>query len=117
MRALTALCDVYCVVGAKQAQPWQTGLRLRDKNATMTSRSRRAAMILVVSAGVNGRWFPYGFRKLPMDQYARGRTILPIVCNFTKHDNSERHQYELQYNAKQGLILISKKKLFDIPVI
>jgi len=55
MRELTALCSVYCVVGVKQAQPLQTGGRLRHKNAAMTSRSGRAAMILVVSAGVNGR--------------------------------------------------------------
>jgi len=64
MRALTALCSVHCVVGAKQAQPSQTSLRLRDINATMTSRSRRAATTLVVSAGVNGRWLPCGLRIL-----------------------------------------------------
>jgi len=33
-------------------------------------------MILVVSTGVNGRWFSYGCRKLPMDQYANCGTIV-----------------------------------------
>jgi len=32
MRALAALCSVYCVVGVEQAQPLQTGLRLCDSD-------------------------------------------------------------------------------------
>jgi len=43
------------VVGTKQAQRLQTGLRLRYRNSTMTSRSERAVMILVLSTGVNRR--------------------------------------------------------------
>jgi len=37
MCALTALCSVYCVASTKQAQRLQTGLRLCDRNATVTS--------------------------------------------------------------------------------
>jgi len=48
-------CTVYCVVRTKQAQRLQTGLRLRDRNATKTLRSGRVVMILVVSTGVNAR--------------------------------------------------------------
>jgi len=59
------VCTVKCVVSTKQAERLQTGLRLRDRNAAMTS--KKCLMILVVSTGVNGRWLCYGSRKLPMD--------------------------------------------------
>jgi len=42
-----------------------------------------------------------------MDKYANRGTILPKVCNFTNHEKSGRSV--LQYNAKQDLILISKR--------
>jgi len=40
MRALTALCSVYCAVSTKQSQAKRllTGLRLRDRNAIITSK-------------------------------------------------------------------------------
>jgi len=38
MCALTALCNVYCVVSTKLSQRLQTGLRLRGRNAIITSK-------------------------------------------------------------------------------
>jgi len=49
-------------------------------------------MILVVSIEVIGRWLSYGCRKLPMDQCANCRTIVPKVCNRTNHEKSEKYQ-------------------------
>jgi len=43
-----------------------------------------------------------------MDQYANCDTIVPKVCNFTKHEKSGK--ISAPVNAKQDLILISKKK-------
>jgi len=40
-------------------------------------------LILVVSAGVNGRRLLHGCRKLTMDQCANCGTLVPKVCNFT----------------------------------
>jgi len=72
--------------------------------------SGRALMILVVNTGVSGRWLSYGCRKLPIDQHANCCTIVRRVCNFTNHESQGRSV--LQYNAKQDLILISKKKFW-----
>jgi len=38
MCALTALCSVCCVVSTEQPQRLQAGLRLRDRNAIITSK-------------------------------------------------------------------------------
>jgi len=40
MCALTAPCITNCVVSTKQSQRLQTGLRLRDKNAIITSKQK-----------------------------------------------------------------------------
>jgi len=45
---------------------------------------------------------------MPMDQYGNGRTVSPIVCNLANHESQRSISNELQYHAKQGLILISK---------
>jgi len=73
LRALSRLnaCRQICIFMIEMWQ-WHRG-------------SGRALMILVVSTGVNGRWLSYGCRKLPMDQYANCGTVVPKVCNLTKH--------------------------------
>jgi len=83
---------VYCVASTKQAQHWQTGLHLCDRNATMASRKWKAPIILIVTTGVNGRWLYYGCRKLPMDLYANFTTIVPKVCNSVNHQKPEKYQ-------------------------
>jgi len=79
---LTALCCVYCVVSTKPSQRLQTGLRLRDRNA----------IIFYSVCKYRSEWERLSCRKLPMDQYANCGTIVTKLCNFTKHEKSEKHQ-------------------------
>jgi len=90
MRALTALCSVYCAVGTKQAQRLQT-VRLHDSNVTMTLRSGRAIMILVVNIERKGDDFRMGAESAD-GAVCNGSTIIPTVCNLTNHKKSGKHQ-------------------------
>jgi len=100
MCTLTALCSVYCVVSTKQTQRLQTGLRLRDRNAILTSKwSERALTSLIVSTG-RSAWERLSRRKLPMVQYANCGTIVRKVCNFTNHEKSGKISAPVQCQAR-----------------
>jgi len=99
----------YYVVSTQQSQRLQTRLRLRDKNAMVTS-SGRALMILIVSrlqAGVNGRDLRAESCRLITMQ-----TVTPVYpkCAIAQTMKSQGRSM-LQYNAKQDLIPILKKNM------
>ena len=100
---------MYCVVSTKQDQRLQTGVRLRDINATMTSRNcrtGRAVVILVVSTEVDGKLLSYGCYWISV------QILEPLYpkCAISQTMTSQRNiSNDLQYNSRQNSILISKK--------
>jgi len=70
-------------------------------------------MILIVSTG-RSEWERLPCRKLPMDQYANCDTIVPKVCNFTKHGKSEKIGGPVQCQARLNPNF--EENVFDILV-
>jgi len=91
-------CTVQClrVVSTKQSQRLQTGQRLRDRNAIITSKWKCS---YDSDRKYRGEWERLSYRKLPMDQYANCGTILSKVCNFTNHEKSGKISAPVQCQA------------------
>jgi len=94
-------CSLYCV-STKQAQRLQTGLRLRDRNATMTSKWK--------GSYDSGRKYRSEWKmtfvwvqKVPIDLYANCLHYLRRVCNFTNHEKSRKISAPVQCQARFNL--------------
>ena len=81
--------SVYRVVSTKQSQRLQTGLRLRHRNALITSKWKGS---YDSDRKYSSEWERLSSRKLPIDQHATCGTILPKVCNLTNHEKSGKDQ-------------------------
>jgi len=111
MCALTALCSANCVVSPKQSERLQTGMRLRDGNAIITSKWKWSYNS-DRKYRVNRRDFrPESCRWISM------QTVAPFYpkCAISQTMKIQEKSV-LQCNAKQNLILILTKK-FDILVM
>jgi len=75
-KCVHSLRSVYCAVNTKQAHRLQTGLCLRHRNATKAWRKWKGSYDSVRQYRSERERLPC--RKFPGDQYANGRTVLPI---------------------------------------
>ena len=90
----TPLCSIYIVCWLARRFSHSFSLNTLDIG--------RALMILV-SAGVNGRWFSYGCRKLPMDQYANCGTIVWLFIEIFIWQPCTLHARKLQHPSHSSL--------------
>ena len=98
MCALTAVWSVYCLVSiTKQSQPLQIGLRLRERNAIITSKWKGS---YDSDRKCRSEWERLSCRKLPMDQHVNCSSILPKVSNFINHENQGRSNAPVQFQAR-----------------